>query len=138
MTDYQCQKCGQPLEIGHNCDGRPFKSGPVLTSVPAVGTRKELLHKNGFHEESNIDGVYYRHPMHGIVAIYPGGTFRTAYAKTDLAINAYLESLPDSSYTDTETDTYETRCDTCGGVGPMLPDEHFPFRHKAGCPHRMK
>jgi len=76
--------------------------------------------------------------MYGIVAIYPGGSFRTAYVKTELALDAYLESLPDSSYTDIKefgfADPHEARCDACGGTGPLFPDEHNPFLHKAGCP----
>src|SRR5580704_7004323 len=138
MTVFQCEHCGQPAEEGHNCNGRPFTS--ILPRIPiaAVGPRKEILKKKGFHEESNIDGVYYRHPIHGIVAIYQGGTFRTAYKKTDSAIDAYLESLPDSSYTDLAPGSDETRCDACGGVGPLFPDEHFPFRHKSNCPHSPK
>jgi hypothetical protein len=138
MTVFQCQHCGQPAEEGHNCDGTPFQSGPVQLSIAAIGSHRELLHKKGFHEESNIDGVFYRHPMHGIVAIYEGGTFRTAFSKTDLGVDAYLESLADSSYTDIGSQPYETGCDVCGGIGPLFPDEHAPFGHKENCPHRIK
>jgi len=114
----------------------PFQLGPRLNSIPASDLRKELLEKKGFHETSNVDGPFYRHPMWGIVAIYPGGTFATAYAKTDLPLDAYLNSLPDSSYTDIGPDPYEARCDTCGGIGPIFPDDYFVFRHKAECPHK--
>jgi hypothetical protein len=138
MTDWQCQHCGQPVADGHNCDGTPFESGPAQNSVPATGTRKEILQRKGFSETFNVDGVFYRHPMHGIIAIYPGGAFRTAYVKTALALDAYLDSLPDSSYTDIGHDPYQASCDSCGGVGPIFPDEHYPFRHEDSCPHRVK
>jgi hypothetical protein len=76
--------------------------------------------------------------MYGVIAIYPGGSFRTAYVKTDLALDAYLESLPDSSYTEIREPGFEAPhemcCDGCGGTGPLFPDEHNPFLHKPGCP----
>src|SRR6266481_5356298 len=131
MTDYQCQKCGQPLEIGHNCDGRPFESGPARNSVPAVGIREDMLRKKGFHQDASDCGVYYRHPMHGVIAIYPGGSFGTSYVKTSLPLDAYLESLPDSSYTDILADgasgpPLESRCDVCDSTGPLFPNQHSP------------
>ncbi|MFZ1141429.1 MAG: hypothetical protein WAN76_19775 [Candidatus Sulfotelmatobacter sp.] len=89
-----------------------------------------------------MDGVFYRHPMYGVVVIQPGGAFRTAYAETTLALDAYLESLPDSSYTDIQgfgfEEPSEARCDPCGGTGPLFPDERTPFLHKAGCPQLAK
>lgn len=142
MTDYQCQHCGQPLEVGHNCDGKPFAFASPSNSIQATGTRKDTLERKGFRETSNVDGVFYRHPMYGVVVIQPGGAFRTAYAETTLALDAYLESLPDSSYTDIQgfgfEEPSEARCDPCGGTGPLFPDERTPFLHKAGCPQLAK
>jgi hypothetical protein len=134
MSDYQCQHCGQLIEAGHNCDGKPFVFSPSpQKSIQATSTRKELLERKGFHEDGNLDGVFYRHPMYGLVAVYPGGAFRTAYVETTLALDAYLESLLDSSYTDIGPAPYETRCDACKGVGSLFPDAHFRFPHKDGC-----
>ncbi len=72
-----------------------------------------------------------------VIAEDPGGTFRTAYVKTNLSLDDYLESLLDSRYADIPEGgmpAYRTRCDACGEVGPLFPDEHDPFRHKTGCP----
>jgi hypothetical protein len=125
------------LEVGHNCDGKPFAAISQSNSIQATGARKETLERKGFHEESNIDGVYYRHPMYGIVAIYPGGSFRTAFVSTALALDDYLESLPDSSYTDIYEfgcgEAHEARCDACNGTGPLFPDKRVPFHHAATC-----
>jgi len=75
--------------------------------------------------------------MCGLIAIYPGGTFCTAYTKTGLGLDAYLESLPDSSYTDIGyPEPYQTRCDACGEIGSFFPDEYFPFPHKIDCPQK--
>jgi hypothetical protein len=62
------------------------------------GSRKELLERKGFREDGNIDGVFYRHPIYGLVAIKPGGGFRTAYIETTFSLDAFPESLPDSKY----------------------------------------
>jgi hypothetical protein len=138
MPDYQCQHCGKLAEIGHNCAGVPFNLGPALNSIPATSFRQEALKRKGFHEDSNIDGAFYRHPMYGMIFIYPGGAFCTCYRKTDLSLDAYIESLPDSSYTDLQefgfAQPHETRCDACGETGPLFPDERNPFRHKTTCP----
>jgi hypothetical protein len=140
MPDDQCQHCGQTLKIGHNCDGKPFVFTSPSNSIQATGARKETLERKGFHETSNVDGVYYYHPTYGLVFIYPGGVFRTGCVKTALPLDAYLESLPDSSYTEIQEIQefgqlpHKTRCDACGGVGPLFPDEHDPFLHKPNCP----
>ncbi len=134
MAGYQCQDCGEPAEPGHNCCGKVFVSSPVQGSIEATGNRLETLERKGFHKESNIDGPFYRHPMYGLVAIYPGGIFKTAYAQTNLNLDSYLESLPDSSYTDIGRIPFEARCDACKGVGPLIPTEYFPFRHRPDCP----
>jgi hypothetical protein len=134
MSDYQCQHCGKQAELGHNCTGIPFKPGPAFNSILGTGVLQEALKKKGFHEDSNVDGVFYRHPMYGLIAIYPGGTFRTAYAETNLGLDAYVDSLADSSYTD--IDPYQTRCNACDEIGYFFPDENSPFPHKVGCPQR--
>jgi hypothetical protein len=137
MPDYQCLHCGKPAELGHNCTGMPFRIGPALNSIAAAGVRQEVLKRKGFHEDSNVDGVFYRHPMYGLIAMYPGGTYRTAYAETDLGLDAYLQSLADSSYTDIGSpEPYQTRCDACGEIGSFFPLENFPFPHKIDCPQK--
>jgi hypothetical protein len=98
MPHYQCEHCGQPLEVGHNCNGAPFVSAPPQNSIPAIGARKEILHRKGFHQTSYPGDVYYDHPMYGRVCIYPGGAIKVLFAKTELPVDKYLESLDDSSY----------------------------------------
>jgi hypothetical protein len=136
MPTYQCQHCGQPLEVGHNCDGKPFAVISTSNSISAIGVRQERLQNKGFHEDSYIDGAFYRHPMYGKIFIYPGGAFCTS-RKTDLPLDAYIESLPDSSYTDLREFGFEiphgARCDACGETGPLFPDEHDQFRHAVTC-----
>jgi len=135
----QCQHCGEQLKIGHNCNGLPFVSVSPQNSVPAVGARLEILGRKGFRQTSNQDGPYYYHPMYGLVAIYPGGAFRIACAKTALPLDAHLESLMDSGYTEVQEfgqTPYQTRCDACGGVGRLFPNQRDPFPHEPNCPQR--
>jgi hypothetical protein len=134
MPDCQCQHCGQPLEIGHNCNGLPFESAPHQNSIPAIGARKEILHRKGFHQTSCSGDVYYDHPMYGRVCIYPGGAFRTVFVKTELPLDEYLESLNDSSYTVIEDQaSYTARCNVCEQIGNPFPIDISPFPHKANC-----
>jgi hypothetical protein len=94
MPDYQCEHCGQPLEIGHNCIGVPFVYAPPQKSILATGNRKEILRQKGFYEISdNLDGVYYDHPRYGRICIYPGGVIKVLFTKTELPVDEYLESL---------------------------------------------
>lgn len=133
---YQCQYCGRPLEVGHNCNGVPFVSAAPQNSVATIGLQRELLTKKGFRETSNQDGIFYYHPDYGIVRVYPGGPFVTGYRKTTLSLNAYLESLNDSSFTEIDSfdeAPYQTRCDACGEIGPLFPSLG-PFPHKGSCP----
>ncbi len=133
----QCQRCGQHVAEGPNCDGRPFVVGGPQNSIVATGSRKELLDRKGFRQTSNPNGDFYYHPMYGVVCIYPGGGFAIGYRETTLALDAYLDSLSDSSYselTSVDEPPWQTRCGICGGVGPLFPDEHNPFPHKISCP----
>jgi hypothetical protein len=138
MSEYQCQNCGETAIAGHNCEGKVFISAPPLDAIEATGARLEMLNRKGFHRESHIYGPYYRHPMYGIIAIYPGGIFKTAYTETKLGLDAYLESLSDSSYTDIGPNPYEARCDSCKAVGPLFPSEDFPFHHQPDCPQSKR
>ncbi len=135
MADYQCEHCGQPLEVGHNCNGVPFMAASPQNSIQAIGSRKEVLRQKGFYEAHNLGGVYYDHPMYGRVCIYPGGAIKILFAKTNLPLDKYLESLHDSSYTVIEdANSYTARCGVCGAVGNPFPVELGPpFPHKANC-----
>jgi hypothetical protein len=135
LGDYQCQHCGELIEEGHNCNGAPFRSTAPRPSVAAEGPRRELLRAKGFHEASNLDGVFYYHPMYGVVAIYPGGAFKTACVKTQFALDDYLGSLDDSNYTEIREleELRGVRCDSCGQVGAILPDKYSPFSHEITC-----
>jgi len=134
---FRCEHCGQPLEVGHNCNGVPFVSAPPQNSIPAIGNRKEILRQKGFYEVSGKGDVYYDHPMYGRVCIYPGGAIKILFVETELPVDKYLESLKDSGYTVTEdaaTSTYTARCNVCRRVGNPFPVELSPFPHEASCP----
>jgi hypothetical protein len=133
---YQCQHCGNPAEVGHNCNGVPFVSVAPQNSIAVTGPQRELLAEKGFCETSNQNGIFYYHPDYGVVSIYAGGTFRTGYRRTPLPLNAYLESLNDSSFTEVDSFDglpYQTRCDACKEIGPLFPSTG-PFPHKQYCP----
>ena len=139
MTGYQCEYCGQPLDIGHNCNGVPFVATPPQKSIRAIGIRKDILRQKGFHETSNNAGdAYYDHPMYGRVCIYPAGAFRIVFTKTDLPLDEYLNSLDDSSYTVVEDVlTYTARCGNCEATGNPFPLEGGQFPHKSNCTQRQ-
>jgi hypothetical protein len=135
-ASFQCEHCGQPLAVGHNCNGVPFVPAPSRNSIPATGNRKEILRQKGFYEVSDKGDVYYDHPVCGRVCIYPGGAVKILFVETGLPVDKYLESLNDSSYTVIEdADTYTARCGVCGEEGNPFPVELGPpFPHKANCP----
>jgi hypothetical protein len=139
VQNLQCQDCGKPAVVGHNCMGRSFTLSAMQSSIPVSGARKALLERKGFHEDSVPRGDFYRHPIYGQILIYPGRTFLIEFGpKTDLALDTYLESLPDSSYTDLgPRPHYETSCDTCKATGPVIPNDHSRFAHKSDCPLRL-
>ncbi|MGB2836139.1 MAG: hypothetical protein WBC30_10965 [Candidatus Sulfotelmatobacter sp.] len=137
LPDYQCEHCGQPLGLEHNCNGVPFVPASPQKSIPATGSRKDILRQKGFHETSDVLGdVYYDHPIHGRVCIYPGGVFRTVFTKTTLSLDKYLKSLDDSSYAVIEdAATYTARCRICDATGNPFPLEGSRFPHEPSCPY---
>jgi len=131
MNALQCQHCGKPVVEGHNCDGIPFRATVGISST-LDEKRADILYRKGFRVLSNADGPYYYHPMLGTLAVYPGGSFKTAHIKISESLDEYLESLPDASYTPLEPDWKRTRCDECRAVGWLLFGIE-PFPHEPHC-----
>lgn len=136
MNAFQCQHCGKPAVEGHNCNGIPFRATASILST-LDENRADILYRKGFRVLSNADGPYYYHPMLGTLAVYPGGSFKTAYIKISGSLENYLESLPDASYTPIEPtggigDYEKTCCDECRAVGWLLFGIE-PFPHEPHC-----
>jgi hypothetical protein len=139
--DFYCQACGAVVESEHTCAGTcVFLGDTDAQSIPATNELKSWLLQKGFHETFGPYRIYYyHHPMYGLLFLYPG--LFTGTVNTDgMPLLAYLRSLRDSSYTDFAADPTDpvclARCDACGAVGPVLPDENNPFPHKSSCPQR--
>ena len=139
--DLCCQACGAIIESEHTCGGTCVLLGDTdAQSIPATDELRSCLLQKGFHETFGPYCIYYyHHPIYGLLFLYPG--LFTGTLDTDgIPLLEHLRSLPDSSYTDFADDPTVpislTRCDACGGVGPIFPDEQNPFPHKSGCPQR--
>ncbi len=138
---FHCQACGSVIDGEHICEGTTIVVTDLeVDSIAATGTQRETLHRKGFHESFGPYGVhYYHHPMHGLLFLYPGMFSGTVNAGGK-PLEEFLNSLPDSSYTDIggeEEPPHLTRCDVYGEVGTLLPDENHPFPHKLECPQRV-